>query len=335
MANHLEQTTNSLKRIQDTNADELARTNEMGPTYNFSAVVQPARRLITLFQQIPLSILPDIPDQNLAQIQQQCDALYNIFKQIVAFNLDQGNLGQARTNFETQLTNTYVNAWQALQPYISYSAARAVDFQRLEREGRAAVQGIEDRTTALLTEMDKIKAQAVEALKAAQQAAAEQGVAQQAIYFQNEANEHETEAKRWRTGTVWLAIALGVYSALTLVLYRWTKPTTSAEAAEFITSKFLVFAVISYMLLLSAKNFLSHKHNAIVNRHRQNALMTFNALATAASDPGAKDIVLTHAAACIFAPQETGYAKSAAAAPEGSLAQAAIGLLAKGESRVG
>ena len=64
------------------------------------------------------------------------------------------------------------------------------------------------------------------------------------------------------------------------------------------------------MLILSAKNFLSHQHNAIVNKHRQNALMTFNALVTAGISKESKDIVLMHAAACIFAPQETGYAKS-------------------------
>ncbi len=54
---------------------------------------------------------------------------------------------------------------------------------------------------------------------------------------------------------------------------------------------------------------MSHKHNEIVNRHRQNALATFTTLADATSDAASSDIVLSHAASCIFSPQETGYAK--------------------------
>jgi hypothetical protein len=77
-------------------------------------------------------------------------------------------------------------------------------------------------------------------------------------------------------------------------------------------SKILIFAVLAYMLLLCARNFLSHKHNAIVNKHRQNALLTFNALVAAAGTEERRDVILTYAAACIFSPQDTGYTKAGA-----------------------
>jgi hypothetical protein len=70
-----------------------------------------------------------------------------------------------------------------------------------------------------------------------------------------------------------------------------------------------------------AKNFLSHKHNSIVNKHRQNALMTYSALADAASSEEAKDIVLNHAASCIFSPQETGYIKNESAGNNKSIVE--------------
>jgi hypothetical protein len=53
-----------------------------------------------------------------------------------------------------------------------------------------------------------------------------------------------------------------------------------------------------------------HRHNAVVNKHRQNALLTYRALVEAGSEGGTRDIVLTHAASCIFAPQDTGFTKS-------------------------
>ena len=46
------------------------------------------------------------------------------------------------------------------------------------------------------------------------------------------------------------------------------------------------------------------------NRHRQNALLTYRALVAAAGEHETEDIVLAHAAVCIFAPQETGYSGS-------------------------
>jgi hypothetical protein len=86
-------------------------------------------------------------------------------------------------------------------------------------------------------------------------------------------------------------------------------PQNTYEAVQLSISKSLIFAVIAYLLILCGRNFLSHKHNAIVNKHRQNALLTFKALVDAAGSEQNRDIVLTHAASCIFSPQETGYTK--------------------------
>jgi hypothetical protein len=334
MATVLEEATKSLKRIQDTDAQELSRVKDLGPTYNFTTLVPAAERLIALYRQLPITVLGDFPQDKQTLIQQLSDALFNLFQQIRAFNPDSGNLAQVRDTTATQLRDHYIQAFNNLHPLISYSAAKAADFQRLETEGRAAVQSINDRTVELLSDLDKVKAQAEAALAAARQAASEQGVSQQAVYFRDEAAAHEKEARTWRIATIWLSIGLGVYAAATVFIHKWgwLRPADALESTQLITSKILIFAVISYMLILSARNFLSHKHNAIVNRHRQNALMTFNALVAASKADAATDIILTHAAACIFAPQETGYSKGAAT-PESSLAQAMAGLLAKTEAK--
>ena len=84
-------------------------------------------------------------------------------------------------------------------------------------------------------------------------------------------------------------------------------PNNGYDTVQLAVSKLLVFGVLSYMLYLSAKNFMSHKHNAAVNKHRQDALVTYRALVEAADGAGNRDVVLTYAAACIFGPQSTGY----------------------------
>lgn len=329
----LEDVTKSLKRVQETNAEDLARTGELGKQYNFAAVVEPAKRLIDLFQMIQVDLLPELPAANVDLIRQHADAVFSFFENIRKFNIDQGNLATFRQQVTQQLKDQYPATWGNLAPIIAFGSARLTDFTGLERQARATIQGIDDKTAKLVGELEDTRNKATEALAAAQKAAAEQGVSQQAHYFREEANTHETSATQWQTRTVWLAVGLALYAVLTIFVHKWTflRPTDTFESAQLITSKILLFAVLSYMLILASKNFLSHKHNAIVNRHRQNALMTFNALATATTEDAAKDIILTHAASCIFAPQETGYAKGSQ--PESSLGQAMAGLLAKGETK--
>ena len=76
---------------------------------------------------------------------------------------------------------------------------------------------------------------------------------------------------------------------------------------QLVSSKLLIFAVLGYLLLLAARNYSTHKHNAVVNRHRQNALLTYRKIVEASGSAGTEDIVLAHAASCIFSPQETGF----------------------------
>jgi len=330
----LDETATSIKRVQDFDASKLARTEDFGTALNFTNAVTPAQRLIDLFKRLPTSALQDIPEGNLRQIREQADNAFNLFNQILNFKSEENNPAQFRTQIAQQITDTYTPIFSILLPYIGYAAARTADFQRLESEGRAAVQSIADRTSELMESLNATKKQAEEALTAARRAALEQGVSQQAIYFKEESDSHERLADEWRTNTTVVAVVLAIYAAASVLLHKWTwlKPESAFEAAQLITSKILIFAVISYVLILAAKNFLSHKHNAIVNRHRQNALMTFNALAEAAKDQAAKDIILTHAASCIFAPQETGYSKSTSG-PDPAIARSMVSLIAKTDTR--
>ena len=55
-----------------------------------------------------------------------------------------------------------------------------------------------------------------------------------------------------------------------------------------------------------------------MNRHRQNALLTYRSLVEASGESGTEDIVLAHAASCIFSPQETGFSTGKGESNSGS-----------------
>jgi hypothetical protein len=57
------------------------------------------------------------------------------------------------------------------------------------------------------------------------------------------------------------------------------------------------------------KNYTAHRHNTVLNKHRQNSLATYKALVDAAGDQANRDIVLTTTAESIFGAQATGFAK--------------------------
>lgn len=329
-----EETKESLLRIQQFQAQSLARKEDLG-RLSFEAVVEPAQRVIRLYGQLSPSVLEDIPENHLEAIKKQADGDFNRFQQILNFDLTKDpSPAQTRDNLVQQVREAYNGTFNNIYPFISYGVSKSVDFRRMETEARAMIQSVQDHAALIAKELEKAKTDAEAVLADVRKAAAEQGVTQQAIYFKDEADSHEARAEEWRLKTVKLAAFLGVFAFASLWLHTipGLDPATPMRAAQIATSKILIFVVISYMLLLAAKNFLAHRHNAIVNRHRQNALMTFKAIADAAKSGEAKDIVLSHAAACIFAPQETGYSKVSSSL---SLNKSIIELLPKSSLKSG
>lgn len=311
MASTLEEARASLLRVQGFDATTLPRELDLGSALNFADAVEPARRIINLFQQFPVQYLDELPQNRQNDIKNHADSFFNILSQVQKFDPKTNDAFGQRNNIINSLKNQYQPYFDALCGLIAYGSSRLRDFSALEREARSTMQSVTDRAAELTRELSTRKDEANRILEEVRQVAAEQGVSQQAIYFQNESAAHEKEARQWRTATILISVGLIAYSVLSIFMHKWPwlEPTDAYSAFQLAVSKVLIFAVIAYMLILSARNFLSHKHNEIVNRHRQNALLTFNALVNAAGKEDARDIVLTYAAACIFAPQETGYTK--------------------------
>lgn len=319
----------SLIRMQEFDVTKLPREDELGIKFRFTSAVEPAKRLVDLFSRLPESVLEDFGQTQLNEITKQADACYNLFTQVLDFNETQNNALATRDSLIKQIEDAYQNALNVLLPLVGYSLYKTADFQRLEVEARAALQGIKDETNKITSELEKQKTDANTVLDEIRNVAAEQGVTQQAIYFKEEADSNETKATEWRALTVWIAVGLGVFAIASLFVHKIPilDPGDAYDTIQLAISKILIFAVISYMLFLSARNFMSHKHNATVNRHRQNALMTYKSLVEAAGDKQqASDAILIHAAACIYSPQPTGYTNSGA---ENQNAKSVVELLSK------
>lgn len=307
-----EEAKESLTRVQDFDVNKLPRISDLGSRMNFSDVITPAQQLIDLYKRLSVTALQDFPGNILTPIRDQANNHYNLFKQVLDFDPGQQDPSSARTNLINEITAAYQPAFQALHQYISYSLHRSADFQRLDADARATLQAIEDKSTKIAENLSQHEKDAKAALDEIRKVAAEEGVTKQAAHFYAEFEHHTSEAAKWQKYSVNLAIGLGVFAVISLFLHKipFLKPETTYDAIQLSISKILIFSVMAYMLFLSAKNFLNHKHNAIVNKHRQNALMTHSALVEASGDEGVRDAVLLQASNCIFSPQSTGYASN-------------------------
>lgn len=315
----------SIERMQKFDPASIAREGDLG-VLNFKSAVPHTQRLVDLYSQLPLESIEWFNHTQASQMKALADGDYNILSQIMKLDPQKGDPGSTRTSLINQLEQAYENTFQQMSPWVAYAAGRVTDFTKIGRDARATIQGIEDKATELGRTMEERQKEAQKILDDIRKVAAEQGVSQQAIYFKEESELHSKEADKWLSLTKKLTGLLTVYAILTLALHKipWLAPTSTYETVQLAVSKVLIFTTLAYFLILSAKNYLAHRHNAIVNKHRQNALVTYRALVDAAGDGANRDIVLTKAAECIFGPQPTGFGK-ADAGETGSISMVSVG----------
>jgi hypothetical protein len=302
---------NSLARVQDFDAAKLSRRAELGAARNFDEAVDPARTVIALYQRINADRLDIYSTSQLNQIRDTANSTYNIFDQIITF--DGANApNETRMSLIEQVKAQTRNLPDQLASLISYSVACTLDPTATQQQMRALTQGFSDERDKALREVGDIKSEVEEVLKRVRDAAAEQGVSTQSTHFKVIADAHDEKAKVWLKRAVLTGIGTLGFALVATFSYRipWVAPKSNIEAAQLITSKLVILGILGYALITCVRSYLSQTHNAVVNRHRQNALLTYTAFVDAAPSSASRDIVLTHAAASVFSPQDTGFVRN-------------------------
>jgi hypothetical protein len=305
----LDSTRELLGLMQQFDVSKLRREADLGKQMSFSGVLESAQALVDIYKRIPLAALDDFSDTQLNSISQQADNDYTNFNGILAFDLAAPDAANNRTKLIETVKRRRDQLFDQLWQYVAYGVARTTDTSLLEAEARKVLQSIERSSKEFAAQMQAVKKDADDVLAGIRAVAAEHGVSQKAVYFKQEANEQEDLAAKWLNYTYWFAIGFGILAIGSLFAHKieWLRPDGRYEMVQFISGKLLIFSVLGYMLVMASRNYSTHKHNAVVNRHRQNALLTYNALVEASGSSGTGDIVLAHAASCIFSPQETGF----------------------------
>lgn len=311
----------SLARIQSFDPASIVLNDKLGAAFDFSPAAGSAREIIGTFNQLDREGLDILPESALQTINSMAVSTQHIFEQCAAFNPTTSDASTTRLNVISSI-NSHVNTiFNTLSPIISYVGSQ-------NARAKAAADGVIDEILAsrdalrsLIADAQVAKQQTSAILETARSTSGKVAVGNEAEYFRAEASVHRTASDDWKTATIWAAIALLGYSVGTAFLHKWDwfMPTTNIGLTQFLVSKILVFGVLGYLLSLSAKNFLNHKHNEIVNKHRQNALLTYEAMVNAGQTDEARNIVLQLAAASIYQLHDTGYVKSSESSGRGGI----------------
>lgn len=298
----------SLHRIRDLDVNDLVQKVRLGENA-FEAAIIPATRVQSLFLKVPIAIVSELSQSSATSLNNAANATYSRFQEILDFDLEEGAVKARRDALVGALQDSYNNAFDTLLPIISFSIAETTDFTQLEERGRASIQTISDSTAKIENEIKETLEGARALLDEVRSVAAEEGVLNQAQFFRDESSTHSLSAKKWLIAAICCGVVLLAYTSSTLIFSQSSifQAATTYGSVQIAVSKVLLFSVLTYSVLSCVKIYRSHRHNSVVNKHRQNALMTYRTLSEAGATPEARDIILNHAAAAIYAPVDSGY----------------------------
>jgi len=310
MSGQLDETIKALEQVQQLDAQRVARAETLGTAFELTAAVPPVTRSIEFFRQIPTTSLQELGAGQRNTIKGQAENFSAVFAKLMSFDPTSAeNAASVRQTLIEEATASYDTIFAALFPIVAYISARRLDPSEATRAAQETLEELRRFSEQGEEAVAKVETEATRVLDEVRRTAAESGVSQQAMYFGEEATGHGNAAGKWQTYTNWSAVALGGFALASLLLSAFWSPSDAYQATQIALSKILIFSTIAFMLFLCSRTLLAHRHNEVVNKHRQNALLTFNALVEATGDQQTRQVVLTHASACIFAPQETGFTK--------------------------
>ena len=299
----------SLKALASFTPDSLVRTEQLGTALDFSQGTDVFARTLGLFRSLQESSIDNVPYDTLSKLTQYANEAAKTFKHIQSFDPSgQNNPASVRDNLIQQVATQYQALFPHISPVIAFSVRRGTDFDRLEREARGSVEELNRMKREMDSKAASIVAEAQATLEQVRRAAAEVGVAQHAVHFKQEATDHLSRSKHWLWATVVLAAATLTFAGWAVYYYaNKAVDMTATQSVQLALSKVIVFSLLYFGIVWSARMYRSQWHNYVVNKHRQNALSTFETFVKAASDDQTKNAVLIQATQCIFSQQATGF----------------------------
>jgi hypothetical protein len=305
----------AVREIAKMKTTDLART-DLGADLSFESATVYFARTLRLFRALSEFEIDDLSFTKTEELKGRAIQVRDLYRNIAQFSIKQyqnNPIGQ-RDSFINQVRDQYDDLFNVISPAVAFLTRRGTDFVGLEERAKETVGKLEQTLESQRQASESLLKEAKGTIDTVRRMAEEAGVSQHAMHFKNEAERNEKDGKPWLVGTIVLASVTAALAFGLTIWYFFYPPTlTPSQSVQLAIPKIFLFSLLLSAVIWTGRTYRAYRHNAIVNKHRQNALASFESFAKAASgDEETKNAVLLQATQCIFAPQATGYIQAEA-----------------------
>ena len=216
-------------------------------TANFERGVPILRMTVALFEDLRSLDMLVLPLEYLRRINQRAEITLNWLQEVRRFTLNDSNPTGTRDHLLQRLESEYDQHMTHLGAHIGYLLVKQTDFNALDAAARDKMRELDEFTGETRAKQDRIRTDMDAALRSVRAAAAEAGVGQQSIVFEDQVIKDTATASRWlRT-----VITLGCLSVVAVgwLLFGWdTSGETTAEIVREIGGRFAALTLLGFAL---------------------------------------------------------------------------------------
>ncbi len=306
---HLDELSKTLAAMATLTPKGLVRREQLGDTLAFNDFEELFAAVLEIASLLEETSLDGVSEDALRQLSESANSVRKALAQIAAFNANDG--GPLRLQIANNLANEFNAFFRVATPVIAFKRNLGVDVAALEEETRDFAAEVQRNLGREFEAVRMLKEEAEETVEAVRDTAAKVGIAHHAEVFDNEATRHSRWALGWLLITALIAAGTARFAWWNVQQYAGSGNVDLPPlevSIQLAVAKIVLFSVLYFALIGAARIYRAHRHNAVVNAHRRNALKTFQAFAKAASgDPDIKNAVLLKATETIFSHASTGY----------------------------
>lgn len=297
--------------LQRISVEFVVRAEDRGKDFALTEAAEGVGTILSLWRMIEVASLDGAPPELLKKLQAVAQADKELLIKLHEWDPKQDPGYGKRDALLRELDNRVSYHFERSLPWFYFGRMNETKWAESVK-GRLESQAEEilGRLQGELSQVENVRSEVNEIRSDVEQAAGLMGVEAHATAFAKVAGEHDRAAKKWLVTSFVLAAVTALMAALWFYGNLGRVPQDLSDAVHYGIGKVFFFGALSFALYLSSRNYLVNRHNAIVNQHRQNALLTYRAiLDDVVEDRHYREKVLTFAASCIFSPQPSGYSR--------------------------
>lgn len=298
-----------LEAIDDCLQTELSNlvTSSKWGTLDFEDVESDIHKLFQMlnhFQTLPLELLPDA---ELTKLVNELKAPQELLQKIRDFSIEEQNPKGVRDSLAQQVITAIDRFYIIAHIWVPYLAYQKGDVQKNIESLNTSVKNASNILDETKTDVETKKKEIDSVVLAAKEASATVGVGHFSSNFETEASTLEGNAEKWLKAT---GILAGVTLLMTVILYFVLKIPDNASTAQIVqvlSTKLILITVFFTATLWAGKMYKATMHQMTINKHRANALKTFQAFIKASNEVSTRDAVLMETTKSIFSVMPSGY----------------------------